>query len=48
MLLTGIVHVVFASRRGLLPAIPSLLYFLAKEFAKAPRLYPASPGPVSK
>ncbi len=38
---TGIVHAVFPSRRGLLPAVRGLLDFLAKEFARAPQLEPA-------
>ncbi len=45
---TGIVHAVFPSRRGLLPAIRGLLDFLAKEFAKTPRFHPALCGSVSE
>jgi DNA-binding transcriptional LysR family regulator len=32
----GVVHAVFPSRRGLVPAIRSLLDFLAAEFAAVP------------
>jgi len=39
---TGIIHAIFPSRRGLLPAVRGLLDFLGKEFAKAPSIERAS------
>jgi DNA-binding transcriptional LysR family regulator len=35
---TGVIHAIFPSRRGLLPAVRGLLDFLAKEFSGAPRV----------
>jgi DNA-binding transcriptional LysR family regulator len=35
---TGVIHAIFPSRRGLLPAVRGLLDFLAKEFSEAPRI----------
>lgn len=45
---TGVIHAVFPSRRGLMPAIRCLLDFLAKEFAQTPRFHPDLSGSVSE
>jgi DNA-binding transcriptional LysR family regulator len=41
---TGVIHAIFPSRRGLLPAVRGMLEVLAKEFAKLPRVAPTSIG----